>query len=372
VARNRDSVHAYLSRRQDPCGVANASRNPCSFASLRGHGEHVSLEKKRILVIDDDHSVVTILSSILALEGYSVDTAGTGKEAIEKTNSNRYDLALVDFRLPDVEGTRLLTAMREMTPRMVKVILTGYPSADNISDAVDRHADGFIVKPVKIFELLKTIKDLLIRRDGSVGLETGAELVKPIEAVVAIGASAGGPKAIEEVLSKIPSRVRAAFVISQHMPNGFTKAFAQRLAMVSNLRVKEAEHGDVLREGDAYVTPGGYDMEVTYGGRIRLQKSLQAPTPSIDRMMKSTADVYGPRTVGVLLTGMLTDGVLGMKAIKDKGGITIVQDEASSVVYGMPKAALAAGAAQFISDLSEIPNHITNALAKISNGRNRS
>jgi len=219
-------------------------------------------------------------------------------------------------------------------------------------------------------ELLKTIRDHLMRRDEYSAKQISQELSKPVKALVAMGASTGGPKALETVLSKIPSRVSAAFVVSQHMPDGFTKALAERLAMVSNLRVKEAEHGDVLREGDAFLAPGGYNMEVATGGRIRLERATQIPAPSIDVMMKSAADAYGSRTIGVLLTGMLTDGVLGMKKIKERGGITIVQDEESSAVYGMPKAALEAGAADLISNLSQIPNQIVSALAKISNGSN--
>jgi len=322
------------------------------------------LEKKRVLVIDDDKVILFTLSRVLANEGYDVDTAETGKEAIEKTNTARYDLALIDFRLPDIEGTSLLTSMRETTPRMVKIILTGYPTAENITDAATKNADGFIVKPVKMFELLKTIKDKLTSRDTST-TQRHEEPLKLVERVVAIGASAGGPRALEEILARLPADVSAAFVISQHMPNGFTKALAQRLGMISNLRVKEAEDGEMLRQGDVLIAPGGHNMEVTPGGRIRLERSNQAPSPSIDTMMKSTADSYGANTMGILLTGMLKDGAVGMRAIKEQGGITIVQNEASSVVYGMPKAALEAGAADFISDLSVIPSLIMNALDEI-------
>jgi two-component system chemotaxis response regulator CheB len=191
-------------------------------------------------------------------------------------------------------------------------------------------------------------------------------------AVVAVGASAGGPSALEQVLSKIPEGLRAAFVISQHMPNGFTKAFAERLAEISKLNVKEAEDGHVIRTGDVLIAPAGYNMGISRGGRIQLRKAeVTGPSPSIDTMMQSVADAYGSRSIGVLLTGMLTDGVVGMKAIKDRGGVTIVQDEASSVVYGMPKAALEAGAANYVAAISDIPNKIVIALT-ITNGRKNS
>jgi two-component system chemotaxis response regulator CheB len=125
----------------------------------------------------------------------------------------------------------------------------------------------------------------------------------------------------------------------------------------------------MLQPGDALIAPGGYNMAVAKDRRIRLEKAEQIPAPSIDTMMKSIAGAYGSRTIGVLLTGMLTDGVLGMKAIKEHGGITIVQDEASSVVYGMPKAALEAGAADHVVNISEIPNQIINAFARIAKSR---
>jgi DNA-binding NtrC family response regulator len=121
--------------------------------------------EKRILVIDDEESVLGSISRILKREGYAVDTAKTGTEAIEKSNLNIYNLALIDFRLPDMKGTKLLTAMRETTPRMIKVILTGYSSAENRAEAAEGHADGFIVKPVRIDYLLNIVKEHLRKQD---------------------------------------------------------------------------------------------------------------------------------------------------------------------------------------------------------------
>jgi DNA-binding NtrC family response regulator len=162
------------------------------------------LKQKRILVVDDDQAVLKPITSILGLQGYTVDTAETGKEAIEKSNLNIYNLALIDVRLPDMEGTKLLTAMREMTPRMIKVILTGYPSAKNRAEATQRHADGYIVKPVRIDDLLKTVKECLRKQDEAKDQRISRGPCQHIRnklVVVAIGASAGGPKALELILS---------------------------------------------------------------------------------------------------------------------------------------------------------------------------
>jgi two-component system chemotaxis response regulator CheB len=321
-------------------------------------------EKKRILVIDDDEVVLTSITTILRIEGYNVDAAKTGREAIEKSHLGLYNLALIDLRLPDMDGTRLLTELRSTTPRMVKIILTGYPSPESRAEAFDKYADGYITKPVKIEDLLGTVGNRL-REQDECNEKSGQEAMRQHAdgfAVVAIGASAGGPSALERVFSRLPGRLPAALVVSQHMPNGFTKTLAERLAAISDLQVGEAQHDDVLRAGMAFITPGGHSMTITKDGRIRLQKAEQTPSPSIDVMMKSVAHVYGPRCVGVLMTGMLTDGVLGMKAIKNAGGVTIAQDESSSLVFGMNKAAIEAGAVDIVAHVSIIADRIVNTI----------
>ena len=123
------------------------------------------MEKKSILMVDDDESVLKPIVEILRLEGYSVDTAKTGKEAIEKCNFGLYNLVLIDIRLPDMEGTELLTALRDTTPKMVKIIITGYPSPENAAEAVNRGADGYLVKPTKMRDLLEMVKDRLKKQD---------------------------------------------------------------------------------------------------------------------------------------------------------------------------------------------------------------
>jgi two-component system chemotaxis response regulator CheB len=325
-------------------------------------------EKKRILIIDDDQAVLASIATVLRLDGYSVDVAATGKEAIEKSSLNLYNLALIDYRLPDTKGTMLLTELGSITPRMVKIILTGYPSQENRTEAFDRYADGYLTKPVKIDALLKTVKDRLREQDECVQKARQDMFGHSTDglAVVAIGASAGGPAALERVFSRLPGRMPAALVVSQHMPNGFTKQFGERLAAVSDLKVREAQQDEVLQAGTTFITPGGYNMRIARDGRIHLKKAEQTPSPSIDMMMRSVAHVYGPRSVGVLMTGMLTDGVLGMKAIRSSGGVTIAQDESSSLVFGMNKAAIEAGAVDIVAHISIMADRIVDALLESS------
>jgi two-component system chemotaxis response regulator CheB len=325
-------------------------------------------DKKRILIIDDDQAVLASIATVLRLDGYSVDVATTGKEATEKSSLNLYNLALIDYRLPDTKGTTLLTELGSITPRMVKIILTGYPSQENRTEAFDKYADGYLTKPVKIDALLKTVKDRLREQDECVEKARQNIFGHRVDgfAVVAIGASAGGPAALERVFSRLPGRMPAALVVSQHMPNGFTKQFGERLAAVSDLKVREAQQDEVLQAGMAFITPGGHNMTIAKDGRIHLKKAEQTPSPSIDMMMRSVAHVYGPRSVGVLMTGMLTDGVLGMKAIKSAGGVTIAQDESSSLVFGMNKAAIEAGAIDIVAHVSIMADRIVDALLESS------
>jgi two-component system chemotaxis response regulator CheB len=154
------------------------------------------------------------------------------------------------------------------------------------------------------------------------------------------------------------------------MPDGFTKPLAERLSAVSQFLVKEGTNGCLLEPGQVFIAPGGHNMEVMRGGVLRVERVPpgSAPTPSIDVMMKSVARTFGPRSVGILLTGMLSDGVTGLKAIKENGGITIAQDEQSSLVYGMPKAAVEAGAAKVVASLLDMPNRITKAVESLCRG----
>jgi two-component system chemotaxis response regulator CheB len=322
------------------------------------------MTQKSILIIDDDDFVRVAIGSILRLKGYMVDTAENGRDGVAKSTLKPYNLALIDFRLPDMDGTTLLTELRSAAPDTVMIMMTGFPSPENRSEAFERFADGYIVKPVKIDDLLKTVKQRLTEQDERRHAVSQEEF-KQYDgrfAVVAIGASAGGPTAIERILSQLPNQLSAALVVSQHMAGGFSEYFAERLAAASSLRITEAHDGDVLKAGNVFITPSGHDMVVETNGRIHLQESEQTPSPSIDTMMKSVADAYGPRSVGVLLTGMLTDGVLGMKAIKHHGGVTIAQDESSSLVFGMNKAAIDSGVVDVVAHISIMATRIVNAV----------
>jgi two-component system chemotaxis response regulator CheB len=192
-----------------------------------------------------------------------------------------------------------------------------------------------------------------------------------LEKVVVIGASTGGPKTIVDIMHRIPSNLNASFLIVQHMPEGFTKSFAERISWQSDIKTKEAEDGDWVLRGAGYVAPAGFHMLIEKAVlddkdrfRIRLDETplVNYVRPSVDVTMASASELFGENTIGVILTGMGKDGVEGARKIKEKGGYIIAQDESTSVVYGMPREVTKANLVDKIAKLSEIPEEIMKRL----------
>lgn len=186
---------------------------------------------------------------------------------------------------------------------------------------------------------------------------------------VAIGVSTGGPPAVQKVLSALPADFPACILIAQHMPGSFTGPFAKRLDSVSKIRVKEAESGDRIQSGVAYVAPGGKHMRVDLRGATPVLTITTDPPealykPSANVLMDSMGNAVGSRTLGVMMTGMGSDGLEGMKVLKRKGGYAIAQNEASCVVYGMPKSVVDAGLADEVVDIDRLAEAIVAALYK--------
>jgi len=181
---------------------------------------------------------------------------------------------------------------------------------------------------------------------------------------VAIGASTGGPRALEEVLRGLPGDLPAAVLITQHMPPGFTESLAKRLDRVSFLKVKEASEGDVIMEGSAYLARGGLHLIVNSNQSLSLDSSapVQHVRPSADVMMKSIAEHYGSATMGVILTGMGRDGTEGMNWIRSKGGKTVVQEPSTAVIPSMPQAVIKSGLADEVVPLNQVAATVARLL----------
>jgi len=305
-------------------------------------------------------------------------TARDGEDAIKKLGQLGPDVILLDLEMPNMDGiTFIEKAMAGDRPTPI-IVVSGYGAdvssncndKNNIVfDCLDRGAVDFISIPSitrnddkNSNEREKTRQDLVARiemaanTDSStlVPLKSEGHIVssnrrqhKPGDKkVIVIGSSTGGPRVITDIFSKLPVDLAASILIVQHLPPSFTGAFAQHLDSISGIRIKQATEGDLLEQGSAYVAPGDYHMLVTKSGIIKLDKSAkrQGVRPSVNVSMVSASDAFGPNTIGVLLSGMGQDGAFGMKMIKRKGGKTIAQDSATSVVFGMPKAALDLGA----------------------------
>ncbi len=218
-------------------------------------------------------------------------------------------------------------------------------------------------EPKKLFTK-ESIETKSSTQNGEQALSLPMQRAK--RSIIGIGVSTGGPPAIQEVLSKLPQNLPAAILIAQHMPASFTNPFAQRLDKLSELRVKEAEDGEQVQNGTVYIAPGGLHMSVQQKGALPFIKiSPEPPTeiykPSANVLFDSLSQ-YGAKALGIIMTGMGSDGCIGLKTFKEKKGFIIAQNEETCVVYGMPKAVIEEGIADQIKSLAEIPQALINAL----------
>ncbi|HSV42688.1 MAG TPA: chemotaxis response regulator protein-glutamate methylesterase, partial [Methanomassiliicoccales archaeon] len=311
-----------------------------------------------------------------------VGTAKNGKEAIAKTLELRPDVVSMDIEMPVMDGITALQHIMQDSPRPVVMLsAVGKRQAELTMKSLEHGAVDFIPKTgaslsIDLDREQELIRDKIITASRVEVKRPERTIERPIvcnevqstsgDWIVMIGASTGGPKALPEVLNRLPSNLPAGVCVVQHMPEGFTKSFAERLNWNSQLEVKEANEGDEVRPGLVLLAPGNKHMEVIEN-KVHLTDDprIHFVRPAVDVMMKTGAKFYGPRTVGVVLTGMGYDGAEGMKAIKAGGGKTMVQDEKSSVVYGMPKACVEMGVADKVVPLNSVARHIVMALSDI-------
>jgi len=351
----------------------------------------------KVLVVDDSAFMRKVISDMIqTAPGYVVlDTARNGEEALKKIEQLRPDVVTLDIEMPIMDG---LTALKQiMTTNPIPVIMLSSltkKGADETLKALDLGAFDFITKPSSVMkvstpevkqELLEKIKIAgrtkvkklekqvsppaksmhMPREVGSIPKAlTGSTQFKKL---IAIGTSTGGPRALQEVIPFIPKNIDAGIVIVQHMPPGFTKSLADRLDSLSLISVKEAENGDVIKAGCAYLAPGDKHLKVyKQNGQfvIKLDGSVRVSghMPSVDAMMFSIAALNEKDIIGVIMTGMGADGAEGLKQVKEKKGYVIAQDEETCVVFGMPKSTIKLGVVDKVTSLSNITNEIIKAM----------
>jgi two-component system chemotaxis response regulator CheB len=354
--------------------------------------------KTRVVVVDDSALVRGLLAEIInrqsdmACIGAAADPL-VAREMIRNLNP---DVITLDVEMPRMDGIDFLSKLMRLRPMPVVMVSTlTERGADVTLRALELGAVDFVAKPKigvadglrllaeDITEKIRTAAQAHVRRlppaavatapaaPGAAGTTTapaaaGVRPAAPVaglgrlstEKIIFIGASTGGTEATKEVLMNLPHDAPAV-VITQHMPPGFTKSYATRLDSLCRIRVKEAVDGDRILPGHAYIAPGGLHLSVersgaNYVARVRDGDPVNRHKPSVEVLFESAARVVGPNALGVMLTGMGADGARAMKAMRDAGSWNLCQDEASCVVFGMPREAIAHGAANEVLPLQRI------------------
>lgn len=353
----------------------------------------------RVLVVDDSSFMRKIISDIINSdpELKVIETAKNGKEAIEKIQIHKPDVITLDIEMPVLDGLSALEVIMEKTPTPVIMLSTlTKKGADATMRALELGAVDFITKPSSIFKVntedvrLELIEQIKMASKVKIkkGLSKPQKVInksipetkkkeintkprtrknKGGNRIIAIGTSTGGPKALQYVIPKLPGDLNASILIVQHMPPGFTKSLAERMDSMSELKVKEAEDRDELEVGCVYVAPGDYHLRVVKENNkliIRLgdDGTVTGHRPSVDAMMNSIADLNINNAIGVILTGMGSDGAKGFLNFKKNNNYVIAQDEESCVVFGMPGSTIKLGAVDKVVSLYEISNEIIKAM----------
>jgi two-component system chemotaxis response regulator CheB len=347
-----------------------------------------------VLIVDDSAFMRNALTSMLTSdpEIKVCGTARDGVEAVEKVALLKPDVVTMDVEMPRMDGLEALRLIMDKTP--VPVIMVSsltVEGAQTTLDALEHGAVDFIPKNLSELSInIVKIKAMLIDKVKQIArsnasrkmrriapktgevpkprimptLSTGARRV----GVVAIGMSTGGPRAIQEIIPRLPKDFPVPIVMAQHMPPNFTKPFAERLNQLSQVTVKEAEEGEPLRPGVVLIAPGRGHMKVSRPRGIETVVNISENKedfiyrPSVDYLMQSIAELFPGRALGVILTGMGNDGAKGLAAMKQTGCRIFAQNEETCVVYGMPRAVVEAGIADKVLSIEEMAGEIINAV----------
>ena len=332
----------------------------------------------KVLVIDDSALVRQLMSEILASDPgiHVVGTASDPYIAREKIKQLAPDVLTLDVEMPRMDGLTFLQNLMRLRPMPVVMVSSLTEQGAEVTlRALELGAVDFVAKPrLGIADGLRALAEEItakiriaaaaqVRRAPAAGSGPVPRAVASIgrlstEKLIAIGASTGGTEATKELLLGLPPDAPAV-LITQHMPPGFTTSYAARLNALARIRVKEAEDGERVLPGHAYLAPGGLHLSVersdaNYVARVRDGAPVNRHKPSVEVLFRSVAQHAGPNALGVMLTGMGADGARAMREMRDAGSFNVCQDEASCVVFGMPREAIAAGAAHEVLPLKAI------------------
>jgi len=339
-----------------------------------------------VLVVDDSAFMRRMTSQIIDASGEFIvaGTARNGYEALKQVHTLEPDIVTLDVDMPELDGLSALGYIMSETPRPVVMLSAGTTASGQTATlrALELGAVDFVLKPSGSISLdLPVISERLLEalRAAAAANPAGLRmLARPASTdgterlaiassatnVVVIASSTGGPRALAAIVPHLPRTLPAAVLVVQHMPPGFTKSLAQRLDLVSPIRVDEAQDGEAVMHGRVYVAPGGWHMTVRDDGggpTIALEQSpsVWGVRPAADLLFRSAAELFGASTVAVVLTGMGRDGADGARAVRVAGGRAIIQDRETATIFGMPQAALSLAGADRVAPLGEISAAIT-------------
>lgn len=330
----------------------------------------------RLLLVEDDEATRAGLGALLgSAPGLAVvGAAADGERGLREALRLQPDAVVLDLEMPRMDGFTFLRLLMAQRPTPVIVVSSRVGKAD-VFKALELGALDFVAKP-EAGAGLEALRDALLEKCATVRALRMENLAaarpgpdRPVRAeaprVIVIGASTGGPQALAQLLAALPGDLPAGVLVAQHMPEKFTRTFADRLSRTSPLTVQEAGDGDLLVAGRVLVAPGGHHLELRreVGGEGALCAAVvddepgPGPryVPSVDRLLRSAAALLGPRACGVLLTGMGQDGREGLLALRRAGGLTLAESAETAVIYGMPQAAVASGAVGEVLPLGELP-----------------
>ncbi len=363
------------------------------------------MTKIRVLIVDDAVVIRRLVGDVLATDPdiEVVGTAANGRIALQKITQCNPDVVTMDVEMPEMNGIETVAAIRKTWQKLPVIMFSTLTERGGSAtlDALAAGASDYVTKPANVGsvtagletvrrDLIPKIKALAGRAEGrpavlppaprAVALRPAGEapraaypVAAPIGAVdiLAIGVSTGGPNALAVVIPGLPASLPVPVVIVQHMPPMFTRLLAERLNSQSAVTVVEAQAGMVLKPGHVYIAPGDYHMTLQRRGTDYVTALNQAPPenscrPAVDVLFRSVVEHFGGRTLGAILTGMGQDGLRGSEYVKDAGGQVVVQDEATSVVWGMPGYVAGAGLADRVVPLEGIAAELVR---RTTNGR---
>jgi two-component system chemotaxis response regulator CheB len=344
------------------------------------------MSKIRVLVVDDSLFMRRMMSDLLSRdpELEVVGTARDGQEGLEQARQLKPDVITLDVEMPVMDGiTMLERLMAEQPTPVVMVSSLTQEGAEITLRCLERGAVDFVPKPSGAVSLdLYKVSSQIIEKVKAAArvprhrltLTQGQRLPTPQDGgskpsglphrergdapLVVIGASTGGPRALSTLISQLPQELVAPMLIIQHMPEGFTRSFAERLDRLSHLHVREAQEGDRLQPGVAYLAPGGVHLRLQPDGRLHLSQEppLHGVRPAVDITLLSIAEHYRGKVVVAILTGMGSDGAMGVRMLHAKGARILAEDESSCVVFGMPRAAIQTGCVHRVVPIEQMAN----------------